>query len=218
MAALQPGADPRAPAARQGRRRVRSLRGDRGRQPLHEGRGVPARHHDRHADPVLHRGRRAGQPRHLARPPRLRAEVLHHRGQLRHGRQQHAGLLHPGPDEVPALHPLAEAAGRQRPPRPRHAVGLLDALARVGAPGHLADGRPRHPQDVAPHERLHVPHLHVGQRRRRAVLGEVPLQDRPGHRVPHPGRGRPDGRRGRRLPPPRPVRAHPATATTRAGR
>ena len=33
----------------------------------------------------------------------------------------------------------------QRPARPRHAVGLLDALARVGAPGHLADGRPRHP-------------------------------------------------------------------------
>ena len=29
----------------------------------------------------------------------------------------------------------------------------------------------------------------------RAVLGEVPLQDRPGHRVLHPGRGRPDGRR-----------------------
>ena len=39
------------------------------------------------------------------------------------------------------------------------------------------------------------PHLHVDQRRRREVLGEVPLQDRPGHRVLHPGRGRPDGRR-----------------------
>ena len=32
------------------------------------------------ADPVLHRGRRAGQPRHLARPARLRAEVLHREG------------------------------------------------------------------------------------------------------------------------------------------
>ena len=65
----------------------------------------------------------------------------------------------------------------------------------VGAPGDLADGRPRHPADLAAHERLLQPHLHVDQRRGREVLGEVPLQDRPGHRVLHPGRGRPDGRR-----------------------
>ncbi len=128
------------------------------------------------------------------------------RGQLRHGREQHPGLLHPRPDEVPALHPLAEAPRGQQPARPRHAVGLLDPVAGVGAPGHLADGRPRHPADLAAHERLQLAHLHVDQRGRRAVLGEVPLQDRPGHRVPHPGRGRPDGRRGRRLPPARPVR------------
>ena len=44
----------------------------------------------------------------------------------------------------------------------------------------------------------------------RALLGEVPLQDRPGHRVPDPGRGRPDRRRGRRLPPARPLRGHRA--------
>ena len=163
---LQPGADPGAPAARQGRRRVRPLRGDPGRQRVHEGRAVPARRQDRHGGPVLHRRRRARQPRHLAGPARLRAEVLHVRGQLRHGRQQHAGLLHAGPDEVPALHPLSEAPGRQQPARPRHAVGLLDALARVGAPGDLADGRPRHPADLAAHERLQLPHLHVDQRRR----------------------------------------------------
>ena len=71
----------------------------------------------------------------------------------------------------------------------------------VGAPGDLADGRPRHPADLAAHERLQLPHLHVDQRGGRAVLGEVPLQDRPGHRVPHPGRGRPDRGVGRRLPP-----------------
>ena len=65
------------------------------------------------------------------------------------------------------------------------------------------------PRTLAAHERLLQPHLHVDQRRRRAVLGEVPLQDRPGHRVLHPGRGRPDGRRRHRLPPARPVRAHP---------
>jgi catalase len=54
----------RAPAARQGRRRVRPLPGDQRRQHLHEGRGVPAGHQGRHADPVFHRGRRAGQPGH----------------------------------------------------------------------------------------------------------------------------------------------------------
>ncbi len=37
----------------------------------------------------------------------------------------------------------------QQPARPPHAVGLLDAVTRVGAPGHLADGRPRHPEDLA---------------------------------------------------------------------
>ena len=35
-----------------------------------------------------------GCPGHLARPARLLAEALHQRGQLGHGRQQHAGLLH----------------------------------------------------------------------------------------------------------------------------
>ena len=87
---LQPGADPGAPAPREGRRGLRTLRGDQGRQRLHQGRGVPAGHEDGHVDPVLHGGRRARQPRHLARPARLRAEVLHQRGQLRHGGQQHA--------------------------------------------------------------------------------------------------------------------------------
>ena len=62
------------------------------------------------------------------------------------------------------------------------------------------------PRSLAAHERVQLAHLHVDQRRGRAVLGEVPLQDRPGHRVPDPGRGRRDGGVGRRLPPARPVR------------
>ena len=41
------------------------------------------------------------------------------------------------------------------------------------------------------------------------VLGQVPLQDRPGHRVPDPGGGRPDRRRDARLPPAGPVRGDP---------
>ena len=105
------------------------------------------------------------------------------------------------PDEVPALHPLAEAPRRQQPARPRHAVGLLDPVPGVGAPGDLADGGPRHPADLAAHERVQLPHLPVGQRRGREVLGQVPLQDRPGRRVLHPGRGRPDGLGRHRLPP-----------------
>ena len=44
-------------------------------------------------------------------------------------------------------------------------------VAGVGAPGDLADGRPRHPAHLAAHERLHQPHLHVGQRRRARSSG-----------------------------------------------
>src|SRR5205823_3394265 len=36
--------------------------------------------------------------------------------------------------------PLAEAPGGDQPARQRHAVGLLDGLARVCSDGHLADG------------------------------------------------------------------------------
>ena len=39
------------------------------------------------------------------------------------------------------------------------------------APGHLPHGRPRHPEDVPPHERLRQPHLPLGQRGRRASTG-----------------------------------------------
>src|SRR5215472_14475050 len=50
-----------------------------------------------------------GSPDTWRDPARVRAEVLHDRGQLRHGRQQHAGLLHARPAEVPALHPVPKA-------------------------------------------------------------------------------------------------------------
>ena len=46
-----------------------------------------------------------GSPDTWRDPRGFAREVLHHRGQLRHRRQQHPGLLHPRPDEVPALHP-----------------------------------------------------------------------------------------------------------------
>ena len=88
----------------------------------------------------------------------------------------------------------------------RHAVGLLDAVARERPPGDDPHVRPRDPGELAAHGRLLQPHVLVGQRRRRALLGQVPLQDEPGDREPHRGRGRADGRRGRRPPPPRPAR------------
>ena len=105
---------PRAQRARQGLGRVRRVRDHRGRVGVHQGGAVPAGRDDRDARALLHGRRRAGQPRHLARPARLRAEVLHDRGQLRPRRQQHAGLLHPRHDEVPALHPQPEAPRRHR--------------------------------------------------------------------------------------------------------
>ena len=114
--------------------------------PVHQGLvPVAGRQAHRRLRPLLDGGRRAGLRRHRARPARLRAEVLYRGRQLRHGRQQHAGLLRPRPVEVPGLHPLPEAPARHRPALQRHAVGLLDAVARERPPGHDPDVRPRDP-------------------------------------------------------------------------
>ena len=75
-------------------------------------------------------------------------------------------LLHPRPAEVPALHPVPETHGRQQPSRPQHAVGLLDAGARVGPHAVLADGRSRYPEELAAHERILQPHLQLAERGR----------------------------------------------------
>jgi catalase len=45
-------------------------------------------------------------------------EVLHQSRQLRHGREQHAGVLRARPDEVPALHPLPETPRGHQYARP----------------------------------------------------------------------------------------------------
>ena len=83
---------------------------------------------------LLHRGRLARLGRHGARRARLRRQVLHARGQLRPGGQQHPGVLHPGRDQVPRPDPRRQAraaprdaAGRQRA---RHLLGLRLADAR----------------------------------------------------------------------------------------
>ena len=62
---------------------------------------------------LLHRRRRARRGRRRARRARLRPQVLHRRGQLGHGGQQHAGLLHPRSLQVPRLHPHPEARSRR---------------------------------------------------------------------------------------------------------
>src|SRR5512135_411730 len=46
-----------------------------------------------------------GSPDTWREPARVLAEVLYVRGQLRHGREQHPGVLPARPAEVPALHP-----------------------------------------------------------------------------------------------------------------
>ena len=69
------------------------------------------------------------------------------------------------PLQVPGLHPLPEAPGRQRPARQRHAVGLLDAVPGVQPPGDDPDERPRDAEDLAEHERVLQPHVPVGERR-----------------------------------------------------
>ncbi len=68
-AAVQPRAGPRAGGPRQGRGRLRVLRGHRGRVPVHPGRPVRQGHPHRDAGPVLHRGRGAGLRRHRPATP-----------------------------------------------------------------------------------------------------------------------------------------------------
>ena len=69
---------------------------------------------DRAVHPLLDRRRRRRVGRHAARRARLRRQVVHHRGQLGPGRQQHPGLLHPGRDQVPRPDPCGEDGGRPR--------------------------------------------------------------------------------------------------------
>ena len=122
--------------------------------------------------PLLDRGRLARLDGPRARRARLRREVLHGRGQLRPRRQQHAGLLHPGRDQVPGPHPRREAGAAQRDPAgavgARHVLGLHLADARVDAHGHVADVRPGDPAQLPDDGGLRRPHLPAGQRDRDA--------------------------------------------------
>ena len=139
---LRPRAHPGAGGARPRRRRARRVRvlrqrgvGDQGRVPRQEG------HENRRLHPILDRARLPRIGRHGPRHPRVRGEVLHRRRHLRPGRQQHAGVLHPGRHQVPRHHPRRQAAARPRDPagavRPRHVLGLRIAAHRSDAPRDL---------------------------------------------------------------------------------
>ena len=130
--ALQPRARPRARRPRQGRRRLRLLRGDRGRQPVHARPTVPSRSSARRCS--LRFSTVAGEQgsADTVRDPRGFALKFY----TEEGNYDLVGNNTPvffvrDAVEVPGLHPLPEAPARHRHARQRHAVGLLDALARV---------------------------------------------------------------------------------------
>ncbi len=178
----------RARRARQGRRRVRHVHRDPGRQRVHPCGAVPARHDDRDARALLLRRRRAGLARHLARPPRLRAEVLRPRATT-----TSSATTRPCSSCATASSSPTSSARRSvcraRTCATTTCSGTSGRSPRVGAPGDLAHGRPRPPVELAPHGRVRLAHLSVDQRGGRAVLGQVPLQDPAGHQEPHGRRG-----------------------------
>ena len=111
-------------------------------------------------------------------------------GQLRPRRQQHPRLLRQGPDEVPGLHPLAEAAAGQRACATTTCSGTSGRCVAENrrTSGHLADGRPRPAEESWRHMdgfRSATPTSSINAEGD-PVLGQVPLQDRPGHRLPAP--------------------------------
>ena len=160
---LRPRAHPGARGARPRRRRARRLPVLRVGVEHHPRRVPGQRRRDARLRPLLHR---PGLPRfggHRPGHPRLRHEVLHRRGHVRPGRQQHPGLLHPGRHQVPGHHPRRKAASGPRnpagPERPRHLLGLRFAAHRGPGPHHVEHVRPGTPA-LLPHDgRLRRPHL-----------------------------------------------------------
>ena len=215
---LRPRADPGARRPRPRRRRPRHLHRLRQRAVGHQGRVPGQGGRDAGVRAVLDRARLTRLGGHGARHPGLRDEVLHRRGHLRPGRQQHPGLLHPGRHQVPRRHPRRQAAPRPGDPagaeRARHVLGLRLAAHRGPAPHDLEHVRPRHPALLPDDGGLRRPHLPVREQRRRDLAGQVPLEAGAGRPLAHLGGGaaarrhrpglppaRPRGRdRGRRLP------------------
>ena len=223
--ALRPRAHPGAGRARawlRRARRVRRLRHGLARLP---GRLPGQRRRDAGVRAVLHGRRLARVGRRRARHPGVRDEVLHPGRQLRPGRQQHPGLLHPGRDQVPRHHPRGQTPPGPRDPagaeRPRHVLGLRVDPHRSHPPRAVADVRPRDPPLLPDDGGLRGPHLPARQRRRGVRAREVPLEAEAGRALPGLGGGAAAQRRRPGLPPPRPRRRHrvrrvPAVGARRA--
>ena len=170
---LRPRAHPRAGRARPRLRRARLLRELRAAHRHHPGRSLPGGGPaDARVRPLLDRRRQQGLARPGPRRPRLRGEALHPGGQLGPRRQQHPGLLHPGPDQVPRPHPRGQAGARPRLPpgadRARQLLGLRLAHARVDAHADVGDVGPRDPALVPVHGGLRRPHVPARERARAA--------------------------------------------------
>ena len=144
----EPRAHSRARRARQGLGRLRHADHHRRHLGIHQGEGAAAGQEDRC---FLRFSTVAGELGAADAERDVRGfalQVLHRGRQLGSGRQQHAGVLHPRPAEVPRLHPHPEAASAHQPALADRDVGLLVAVARKPAPGHDPDVRPR-PADSA---------------------------------------------------------------------
>ena len=239
----RPGAAPGPPPAREDHPlRPRAHPGTRGPRPRRRSaRRLPllrvgVEHHPRRLPgqgrrdpglrPLLHR---PGLPRfggHRPGHPRLRHQVLHRRGHVRPGRQQHPGLLHPGRHQVPGHHPRRQTASGPRnpagPERPRHLLGLRFAAHRGAGPHHVEHVRPRPPALLPDHGGLRRPHLPLRQRRGQDQPGEVPLEAEAGRPLAGLGGSPAHQRHGPGLPPAGPCRRDrgrrlPAVGARRAG-
>ena len=191
---------------RQGKRRVRPFRGQQGRQPVDQGRCVSAGR----KGTTCWRGLQPS-PASAAAPTRgatagFRDEVLHQSGQLRHRREQHAGILHPRSDEVPRLHPFPERRADSNlrdhdmqwdfwtlSPESAHMVIWLMGDRGMPKSWRQMDG-------FSSHTYMWV------NAKGQEVLGQIPFQVRAGCPELHRHRGEATGgRRRRRLPPARPL-------------
>ncbi len=175
---LQPGAHPRAPTAREGRGCVRDVPGHQRRQPVHEGRRVPAGHRDRTVIRFSTVAGERGSPD-TWRDPRGFAVKFY----------TSEGNLDIVGNNVPIFfirdpikfQNFIRSQKRLAANNLRDADMQWDFWTLSPESAHmlsLAHGRPGHTQVVASHERVLVAHLHVGECGERAVLGQVPLQDR----------------------------------------
>ena len=216
--AVQPGAHPGTSTARQGRRRVRPLRGDQRRQQVHQGRGVPAGHQDRHADRFSTVAGERGSPDTWRDPRGFALKFYTSEGNFDMvGNNTPVFFMR---DPLKFQHFIRSQKRMQATnlrdhnmqwdfwslsPESAHQVTWLMGDRGIPKTWRHMNGYSSHTYSWinAADEIFWVKYHFIS---------------RSGHRLPDPGGRRPAGRRGRRLPPARPVRRRSRAATSRAGR